>query len=191
MKDERASLEDVSLDGARAFLHGGWVTRERLEASAARSGRGAAPLLSELLKDQSPPSFANLAEACQQALVPLRLDSAHVVLNPRAARLLDRELLRRERCVPVELFDDVCVLAVLEGHAERAVQSVRAALSRDVVPVLADAAAIDRALDTLATPRRAVRRGPLRRKDSPIHARFRELVIEQDVLEPIRKDAAR
>ncbi|MEM8883252.1 MAG: hypothetical protein AAGD14_04215 [Planctomycetota bacterium] len=184
-------------DPALAALRGGWVTRERLQAAAARSGRSASPLLKELLSNrssdeqdqsrQAPPSFADLALAAASLFPARRLDATHVVLAPRAARLLDMELLRRERCVPIEVLDDLCVLAVVEGRAERAVRAVRAALHRDVLPVHADAAVIDAALDVLITPRRAVRRGPLRRRDSPIHQRFRALVLEGDVLDAIER----
>ena len=173
-------------DNASAVLLGGMVTHERLQASAARSGRVATPLLRELLEKQTPPSFADLARSCESVCRPLHLESSLVVLSPRATRLLDMELLRRERCVPVEVLDDLCVLAVREGCAERGVRAVRNALARDVIPVIADPEAIDAALDVLTSPRRATRRGPLRRKDSAIHARFRELVLEGEVLDAIR-----
>jgi len=164
---------------------GGWVTRERLKAAAARAGRTAAPLLDELLRDQAPPSFADLARQCAPVIPTLHLDASHVVLAPKAARILDMELLRRVRGVPVAILDDLCVLAVVEGRAQTAVRAVRAALHRDVLPVFADAAAIDHALDTLVSPRKAVRRGPLRRHDSAVHARFREIVIEREILDAI------
>jgi hypothetical protein len=181
------NLQSANLDRASAALRGGWVTRERLQTAAARSGRVAAPLVKELLGKQAPPSFADLARACADVCTPLRLEPEFVTLAPKAARLLEMELLRRERCVPVEILDDVCVLAVVEGNAERAVRAVREALHRDVLPVYTGPSAIDRALDVLATPRRAQRRGPLRRRDSAIHSRFREIVIEGEVLDAIER----
>ena len=174
-------------EGAIAALRGGWVTRERLQAAAARDGRIAAPLVQELLSKQAVPSFADLARACADVCRPLRLDAECVTLASKAARLLDMEMLRRQRCVPVEILGDICVLAVVEGRAEPAVRAVREALHRAVLPVLADPAAIDRALDVLTTPRRAMRRGPLRRRDSPIHLRFREIVIEGEILDAIER----
>jgi len=187
--NERSDLQRTpngpTLDTSLAALRGGWVTRERLHSAAARSGRIATPLLKELLAGQAPPSFADLAKATVGVCGPLRVDASRVALSPRAARLVDMELLRRERCVPIELLDDVCIVAVVEGGAERAVRAVRESLHRDVLPVYADPAAIDRALDVLATPRRAARRGPLRRRDSAIHARFREIVIEGEVFDAV------
>jgi len=176
-----AFLSDVSL----AALRGGWVTRERLQSAAARTGRVASPLVRELLAGQAPPSFADLARACADVCPALTLDAGRVALSPKAARLVDMELLRKERCVPIDILDDICVLAVVEGNAERAVRAVRGALHRDVLPVYTDPAAIDRALDVLATPRRAPRRGPLRRRDSAIHSRFREIVVEGEVLDAV------
>ena len=172
---------------------GGWVTRERLKAAAARAGRTGAPLLDVLLRDQSPPSFADLARQCAPVVPALHLDADQVILAPSAARILDMELLRRVRGVPVALLDDLCVLAVVEGLAQAAVRAVRAALHRDVLPVFADAAAIDQALDTLVSPRKAIRRGPMRRHDSPVHARFRALVLEGEILDaiPVERGFAR
>jgi len=183
----RRAVNTPPPDTSLAALRGGWVTRERLESAAARAGRIAAPLVEELLAGQAPPSFADLARACADLCPPLRLDPERVGLSPKAARIIGMELLRRERCVPVEILDDICVLAVVEGSAERAVRAVREALHRDVLPVYTDASAIDRALDVLVTPRRAVRRGPLRRRDSAIHARFREIVIEGEVLDAVER----
>lgn len=176
---------DVVLESSRAAMLGGWVTRERLNAAAARAGRTAAPLIEALLSDQAPPSFADLARQCAPVVPALHLDASHVVLAPAAARILDMELLRRVRGVPVALLDDLCVLAVVEGRAQTAVRAVRGALHRDVLPVFADPQAIDHALDTLVSPRKAVRRGPLRRHDSPVHARFRALVLEGEILDAI------
>jgi hypothetical protein len=168
-----------------AAMHGGWVTRERLEGAAARAGRTAAPVLRELLERQAPPSFADLARQCATAFAPLRLDAAHVVLAPRAAHILDMEMLRRHRAVPIQILDELCVLAVMEGRAESAVRAVRAALQRDVLPVFASREAVDCALDTLVSPRKAVRRGPIRRHDSTVHARFRELVLEKEIFDAL------
>ena len=186
MSEASAPVPEAAVpEAANAALHGGWVTRERLESAAARGGRIAAPLLRELLDKQAPPSFADLAHQCAALFVPLRIDDDHVILAPRAARILDMEMLRRVRGVPVVILDDLCLLAVVEGRAESAVRSVQSALQRSVLPLFADPRAVDRALDTLVAPRNAVRRGPLRRHDSPVHARFREIVLEGEVYDAI------
>jgi hypothetical protein len=163
--------------GALAAVLGGAVTRERLQHAAAREGRTDAALVRTLLA-QALPTAEDLARAYREVGGNLRLDPSFVRLAPRAARLLDPELLRRERCVPVELFDDLCILAVDASRATTAAEAVRAALSRDVLPVIADADVIDHVLAELPTLLPAVRHGPLPRRDSPVHARFRELVIE-------------
>ncbi len=193
MSDARAEVPAVPTvpESAIAALQGGWVTRERLESAAARGGRLAAPLLRELLDKQAPPSFADLARQCAALFAPLQLDDGHVILAPRAARILDMEMLRRVRGVPVVILDDLCILAVVEGRAEAAVRAVHAVLNRDVLPVFADAEAVDRALDTLVAPRHAVRRGPLRRHDSPVHARFREIVLEGEIYDAIPRMPAK
>jgi hypothetical protein len=156
---------------------GGAVTRERLQHAAVREGRGDAPLVHSLLA-QPLPAVEDLARAYRELGGIARLDPSFLRVAPRAARLLDPDLLRRERCVPVELFEDLCVLAVDPARAAPAVEAVRAVLSRDVLPVLADPEAIDRVLAELPTLARAVPHGPLPRRDSPVHARFRELVLE-------------
>jgi len=178
--------------GALAAVLGGAVTRERLQHIAAREGRGDAALVKTLLA-QALPTVEDLARAYRQAGGNLRLDPSFVRLTPRAARLLDPELLRRERCVPVELFDDLCVLAVDASRAATAVEAVRAALGRDVLPVVADPDVIDQVLGELPSLLPAIRHGPLPRRDSPVHARFRELVIEDGGVDalPLHREFAR
>ncbi len=170
-------------EGATAAVLGGAVTRERVQAAAARDGRGGSPLIRSLLA-QSLPSNADLARTFG-AGGPLRLDASLVEIAPLAMRLLDPRMLRRERCVPVEILDDLCVLAVEEGGAERAVQEVRAALRRDVLPVFAPSDALARALERLGGSRSALSLGPARRHDSFIHARFRDLVLEGAELDAV------
>jgi hypothetical protein len=175
--------------GALAAVLGGAVTRERLQRAAAREGRTDVPLIHSLLA-QPLPGVEDLARAYRE-LGGLRLDPSFLRMTPRAARLLDPELLRRERCVPVELFDDLCILAVEPTRAASAAEAVRAALARDVLPVVADPGAIDAILAELPPLPRAVRHGPLPRRDSPVHARFRELVLEDQGTDavPLRPEA--
>jgi hypothetical protein len=163
--------------GALAAVLGGAVTRERLQRAAAREGRSGMAIVQTLLA-QALPTVEDLARAYREIGGSLRLDPSFVRMAPRAARLLDPDLLRRERCVPVELFDELCILAVDPAKAATAAEAVRAALSRDVLPVMADPDVIDRVLAELPPLPPAVRQGALPRRDSPVHARFRELVIE-------------
>jgi Type II secretion system (T2SS), protein E, N-terminal domain len=176
---------------ALAAVLGGAVTRERLHRAATREGRTDAELVRTLLA-QAMPTIEDLARAYREAGGSLRLDPSFVRLAPRAARLLDPDLLRRERCVPVEIFEDLCILAVDASRATTAAEAVRAALSRDVLPVVADAEVIDRVLADLPSLPPAVRHGALPRRDSPVHARFRELVIEDAGAEalPLRQEGA-
>ncbi|HEX5136606.1 MAG TPA: hypothetical protein VFY93_06520 [Planctomycetota bacterium] len=178
--------------GALAAVLGGAVTRERLHRAATREGRTDAALVRTLLA-QALPTAEDLARAYGQAGGNLRLDPSFVRLAPRAARLLDPDLLRRERCVPVEIFDDLCILAVDASRATTAAEAVREALSRDVLPVVADAETIDRVLAELPALPGAIRHGALPRRDSPVHARFRELVLDDagaDAL-PLRPEVRR
>jgi hypothetical protein len=173
-----------SPESALAAVLGGAVTRERLLDAAAREGRGGSPLVRSLAA-QSLPGIADLARAYAAAGSALRLDDSFVVLAPKTSRLLDADLLQRERCVPVELFDDLCILAVEEGRAEHAVEAVRAALQRDVLPVMVGAPAIQRALESLVPAPRAVSHGALPRRDAPVHARFRDLILDDARLDAV------
>jgi hypothetical protein len=114
-----------------------------------------------------------------------RLDPSFLALSDKAARLLDPVLLRRERCVPIEILDDLCVLAVTGPRAAEAVAAVRAALRRDVLPVLAEPEAIDLVLAGIPVGPRALHLGRIPRRDSAVHARFRELVIEEHALDAL------
>lgn len=178
--------------GALAAVLGGAVTRERLQKAAARDGRTGTPLVQTLLA-QALPTAEDLARAYRELGFSLRLDPSFLRITPRAARLLDPDLLRRERCVPVELFDDLCILAVDPSKAATAVEAVRAALSRDVLPVVADPDIIDQVLAELPPLPAGVRHGSLPKRDSPVHARFRELVIEDAGAEaiPLPSETAR
>jgi len=168
-------------EGAVASVAGGAVTRERLLHAARRAGRRGSHLIRSLLA-QPLPSMQDLARAYGADGGVLRLDPSFLQISPKATRLLDVRLLRAQRCVPVEILDDVCVLAVESGKAEQAVRAVRAVLHRDVLPVLTDASALQEALNRLGDAPRAVTVGGVRPKDSPVHTRFRELVIEAEPL---------
>jgi hypothetical protein len=169
---------------ARGAVAGGAVTRERLQAAAKRDGRDASALVRSLLA-QSVPAIADLARAYDASGGILRIDPSLLSVSPQACRLLDAETMRRERCVPVEILDDLCVLAVQAGRIGPAVEAVRLALRRDVLPVLADDDAIDAALRGLRPPAGAVRLAAVPRVESPIHARFRTLVIEDEALDAL------
>lgn len=178
--------------GALAAVLGGAVTREQLQRAASREGRSGAAIVQTLLA-QALPTIEDLARAYREIGGNLRLDPSFLRMAPRAARLLDPELLRRERCVPVELFEDLCILAVDPSKAASAAEAVRDVLSRDVLPVMADPDLIDKVLADLPALPPAVRQGALPRRDSPVHARFRELVIEDMGGEavPLGPEAAR
>jgi len=178
--------------GALAAVLGGAVTRERLQKAASREGRDGTALVQTLLA-QALPTAEDLARAYREIGGSLRLDPSFLRMAPRAARLIDPDLLRRERCVPVELFEDLCILAVDASKAATAAEAVKAALLRDVLPVIADPEAIDRVLAELPPLPPAVRHGALPKRDSPVHARFRELVIEDAGAEamPLPSEPAR
>ena len=176
---------------AVASVAGGAVTRERLQHAARAVGRGGSRLIKSLLA-QSLPSTEDLARAYGADGGVLRLDASFLQPSSRATRFLDAKLMREHRCVPVEILDDVCVLAVEAGSAARAVRAVRTILQRDVLPVITETSAMQEALHRLGDAPRAVTLGGLRPKDSPVHARFRELVIEAEPLEalPLAGDRA-
>jgi hypothetical protein len=178
--------------GALAAVLGGAVTRERLHRAASREGRTDAALVRTLLA-QALPTAEDLARAYREVGGNLRLDPSFVRLAPRAARLLDPDLLRRERCVPVEIFEDLCILAVDPSRATTAAEAVREALSRDVLPVVADPETIDRVLAELPPLPGAIRHGALPRRDCPVHARFRELVLDDGGVDalPLRTEVRR
>jgi hypothetical protein len=180
----RRSRHQRTPEGARACVVGGAVTREQLLDAARRDGRQEAPIV-RILTRHTLPATADLARAFAPKGGFPRLDSSLVRISPRAARLLDRGLMRRERCVPLEILDEICVLAVEAGYAESAVRAVRAALQRDVVPVLVRASVLDRVLEGLPAAARALRLGVLRRKDSRVHERFRALVLEGEALDAV------
>ena len=172
---------------AVAAVLGGAVTRERLFDSASREGIGASPLVQALLA-QSLPTISDLARAYSV----IRLDASFLLPSPKAARLLDVSMLRRERCVPLEILDEICILAVQKGRVPTAVRAVRASLRRDVLPVLADRRAIDTALDAISGLPRGIRQGSALRRDSPVHSRFRTLILEDTALNglPLEEDGA-
>jgi hypothetical protein len=165
-----------------AAVLGGAVTRERLLRAASQEGHAGSPLIHSLLA-QSLPTTADLARTYREAGGVLRLDRSFLTAAPKAARLLDADLMRRERCVPVEILEDLCILAVDAPRAAQAVAAVRAVLRRDVLPVVADPETLDLVLAGLSPPPMGIRQGPLPRKDSSVHERFRDLVLDDGVLD--------
>ena len=172
-------------EGALASVAGGAVTRERLLRTAQREGRGGSPIIRRLCSGGIP-GAGDLARAYAVRGGAVRIDAGQLTVSPKAARLIDPALCADLRCVPVEILEDLCVLAVEPGSAERAVRTVRAALQRDVVPVMATPTALDRVLVRLEESPCALRLGALRSKDSPVHARFRALVLEGEVRDALK-----
>ena len=170
--------------GALASVAGGSVTSERLADAARREGRDGSPLVRSLLA-QSLPSDADLARVYTAAGGIPRLDSSFLALAPGAVRLLDGELMRSLRCVPILIMDDLCVLAVGEHNAQEAVQKVRAALMRDVLPVLVDVQAAQSVLQCMSAPLRAVPGGGVRRRGSPVQSHFQRFVLGGESLDPL------
>lgn len=159
------------------------MTRERLKEAAAREGRDGSPLVRALLA-RSLPAESELARAYESHGGLGRLAAAPLKPSPAALRLLDPALLRRHRCLPLELFADLCILAVELPQAVEAVAAVRRAVGRDVVPVEAPAPVLDRALAALPPPPRALP-APLPRLSVRLHDRFRSLAIDADVLDAL------
>lgn len=175
---------------SEAAVLGGAVTRERLERAALAEGQAEAALVRALLA-QPLPGFADLVRAWESGGGPMRLDPSLLKVSVRAARLLDPVLMRRERCVPVAIYDDICVLAVEAENTARAVEAVKAALRRSILPVQADAADLEAALANLPSAARATYQGPIPRRDPAVHSRFRDLVLGGTVLDAVPLPAER
>jgi hypothetical protein len=167
-----------------ASVAGGAVTCERLLQAAQREGRSGRPLIRALL-GQPLPSLSDLAQAYRAASGMPRVDPGVLEPSPSAGRLLDPALLRRERCAPLEILEDLCVLAVEPGRAERAVRAVRSALHRDVLPLAVEPAVLDRLLDGMVGPPAAGALGPLPRRQSRLVGRFRSQVLEREAIDAL------
>ena len=173
-----------NLDAGLAAVAGGTVTSERLLESALRDGRDRVPLIRKILSKKMPDAAEIARTYAQRGGLP-RIERSEFTVSARAARLLDLALLRRLRCVPLECFEDVCIIAVELGRAESAVKELRPILKRDIFPVLAHPDDLDAALNVLPAPEAARRHVPARRNDSPVHERFRSLAIHRDELDGI------
>ena len=182
----RAARADASL----AAVLGGAVTRERLLDAAAREGRDGDPLLRALVQRYLP-SRGDLGRSYEARGGLFHLGPARLRAAPASSRLLDPALLRRFRCVPVEILRDLCVLAVEEATAVEAVRAVRDALRREVLPVAAARQAIDEALARLPEGAADALPGPTPRPRAPIRDRFRSLVLDGDVLDAIPRGERR
>ncbi|MGQ0614382.1 MAG: hypothetical protein ACT4PV_11650 [Planctomycetaceae bacterium] len=170
-------------EGSYAAVAGGAVTRERLRDAAAREGRDGSPLVRALLA-RSLPATSELARSYESHGGIGRIGSSPLKPSAAALRLLDPELLRRHRCLPLELFEELCLLAVDLPSATEAVTAVRRALGRDIVPVVAPRPSLDRALATLAPPSRAVA-APLPKSGIRLHDRFRSLAMDGDLMDAL------
>jgi hypothetical protein len=184
----RAVREEASLSA----VVGGAVTRERLLDAAAREGRDGDPLVRTLIQRYLP-SRRDFARAYETRGGLFHLGPARLRTSPRAASLLDSDLLRRYRCVPVEILADLCLLAVEEAHALEAVRAVKEALGRDVLPLAAARSAIDEALALLPSRTLEAERAPpgpepasARRPRARIAYRFERLAVLGEPLHALR-----
>ncbi len=179
----KAAQRPPRQEGSYAAVAGGAVTRDRLRDAAAREGRDGSPLVRALLA-RSLPATSELARSYESHGGIGQLGPSPLKPCPAALRMLDPELLRRHHCLPLELFEELCILAVVLPMATEAVTAVRRVLGRDIVPVVAPRPSLDRALAALGPLPRAVA-APLPRTGIRLHDRFRSLAMDGDVMDAL------
>ena len=126
----------------------GLITEEQLQ-HALQIQKGSGKRLGTVLIDEGIISEQHLIETLEMQLGIDFIDLSKVHIPVEMAQMLPKAIAKRHNVVPVRAMKDELVLAMADPLNFVAIEEVRTATRRRVVPRIATAAAVDRAIATL------------------------------------------
>lgn len=130
------------------LVSAGLITSTQLEQALARQ-RETKERLGEALINSGVITEAQVIQALEMQLGIEFVDLSRLTIPTELARLLPRNLARRHHIVPIKLENDTLTLAMSDPLNYIALEDAKTTTRKRVIPVIATAAAIDRATMTL------------------------------------------
>jgi len=130
----------------RALLDSGVLTHEDLLRAQADAERGGQPLRLSLVK-LGMVSARQMQEAVGRSLGIPAVDLRELPPDPEALRIVPAELAYRHQVVPLRVQDGEVVVATADPFNLEALDDIRMVTGKEVNPVLADAAEIQRIVE--------------------------------------------
>ena len=130
------------------LVSAGLITEEQL-GQALQLQKQSKKRLGDVLTDSGIITEAQLIEALEMQLGVEFIDLSKTILPPELAQVLPKSIAKRHNVVPVRLDKDEIYLAMSDPLNFMAVEDVKQATHRRVVPMIATSDAVDRAIMTL------------------------------------------
>ena len=130
------------------LLHIGLISQEQLDR-ALELQKGSKKRLGSVLIENGFITEQQLIEALEMQLGVEFIDLSKTVIPPELAQVLSKNIAKKHGVVPVRLDRDTLYLATSDPLNFMAIEEVRTATRKKVVPMIATAEAIDRAILTL------------------------------------------
>lgn len=130
------------------LVSAGLITPAQLDQALARQ-QDTKERLGEALINSGVITEAQLIQALEMQLGIEFVDLSRLTIPTELARLLPRNLARRHNIVPVKLENDTLTLAMSDPLNYIAFEDAKTTTRKRVIPVIASASAIDRAIMTL------------------------------------------
>ena len=130
------------------LISAGLITDEQL-GKALELQKTSKKRLGDVLTDSGIITEQQLIEALEMQLGVEFIDLSRTILSPDLAQVLPKSIAKRHNVVPVRLDKDEVYLAMSDPLNFMAVEEVKRATHRRVVPMIATSEAVDRAIMTL------------------------------------------
>lgn len=130
------------------LIAAGLITEEQLEEGL-RLQKGSGKRLGTVLQEEGIITESDLIEALQMQLGIEFIDLSKVNIPTELAQVLPKNIAKQYQVVPVRIYRDELYLAMSDPLNFYAIEEVRKAVHRKVVPMVAMSAAVERAIQVL------------------------------------------
>ena len=130
------------------LIAAGLITQEQLEEGL-RLQKGSGKRLGEVLQEQGFVSESGLIEALQMQLGIEYVDLGKINIPTELAQTVPKNIAKQYQVVPVRIFRDELYLAMADPLNFYAIEEVRKAVRRKVVPMVAMSSAVERSIQIL------------------------------------------
>ena len=130
------------------LIAAGLLTQEQLEEGL-RLQKGSGKRLGTVLQENGFITESDLIEALQMQLGIEYIDLTKVNIPTELAQVVPKNIAKQYQVVPVRIFRDELYLAMADPLNFYAIEEVRTAVRRKVVPMVANASAVERSIQIL------------------------------------------